>query len=84
VEQQETYNELVAQVDSPFAPAGKVIDGQSKLGLCAEMPSEIDCEGATLVPPSVDTIKEHSQVPVIVKHSLGRLEIQEPCTVSTV
>jgi acetyltransferase-like isoleucine patch superfamily enzyme len=77
VEQQETHDELVAQVDSPSAPAGEVIDGQSELVVCAEMPSKTDCEGATFVPPSVDMMKEYAQVPLTVKPSLGCLEIQE-------
>jgi hypothetical protein len=46
VEQQETNDELVAQVDSPLAPTGKVI----------EVPSKTGYEEATLVPPSVEIL----------------------------
>jgi hypothetical protein len=71
-EQQETHDELVAQVESPFAPAEKVMG----------VPSETDYEEATLVLSSVDVIREHSQVPLTVKHPLGRLELQEAFTPS--
>jgi hypothetical protein len=57
-------------VESLFAPAEKVMG----------VPSETDYEEATLVLSSVDVIREHSQVPLTVKHLLGRLELQEAFT----
>ena len=83
VEQQETHDELVAQVESPFASAGKVINRHSEPVLCAELPSKTDREGSMLAPTSVNLRKEHSQVPLTVEHSLGSLDIEEAHMFST-